>query len=143
MCVFVSVRARKCTHTCMCGEGGATPPREGVSTHKRGREGERWLQGFIFPSLISNLLKIETTANSFSLILFFSAGKNCPGQKYPQLQWICTKHMSGIFFKKTLCISFHGPVAWYVNTETRYHRPLISLGLLMWIKRRANGPKGT
>lgn len=73
MCVLVSVRARKCTHKCMCDEGGTAPPREGGSTHKRGRERDDCKD--IFPFLISNLLKIETTANSFLLNLFFSEEK--------------------------------------------------------------------
>ena len=50
---------------------------------------------------------------------------------------------SRIFFKKALYISLYGLVAWYVNIETGYYRQLLSLGLLMWIKRWAIGPKGT
>lgn len=50
MRVFVSVKARKGTHTCMRGESAAAPPREGGSTHKRGREGGReMIERIFFP----------------------------------------------------------------------------------------------
>lgn len=80
MHVFVSLTARKCMCTCMCGEGGVAPPREGGNIYKRGRE-EMIAGIFFFPFLISNLLKIETTANSFSLNLFFSVEKRLPWPK--------------------------------------------------------------
>lgn len=115
MCVFVSVRASKCTHTCMCNEGGTAPPGEGGSIHKRegGREGGRERDDCkdFFPFLISNLLKKETSANSFLLNLFFSVGKKNTLAKNIHSYSESGLSTSGIFFKKTFCIPFHGPVA--------------------------------
>lgn len=55
-------------------ESARAPLRGGRNTHKRGG-GERDDCKEFFPFLISNLLKIETTAKSFLLNLSFSVGK--------------------------------------------------------------------
>lgn len=60
MHVFVSLTARKCMCTCMCGEGGVAPPREGGNTYKRGRE-EMIAGIFFFP--LSNKQSAETRNN--------------------------------------------------------------------------------
>lgn len=79
MHVFVAVRARKGTHTCMCGEGGSTHKRRRKGGREEGRERDDCKD--FFPFLISNLLKIETTGILFLLDLFFSVGKKMPWPK--------------------------------------------------------------
>lgn len=64
-----------------------------------------------FPFLISNLLKIGTTANSFLLNLSFSVGKKNALAKNIHSYSEFELSTSSIFFKKTLCISFYRPAA--------------------------------
>lgn len=75
MHVFVAVRARKGTHTCMCGEGGSTHKRRRKGGREEGKERDDCKD--FFPFLISNLLKNRNNWNFiFAKFVLFCRKKN-------------------------------------------------------------------
>ena len=116
--------------------------REGVHTREGGGERDDCNDFFSFSNKLSDEKRNHCKFIFAEFVLFSKGKKNALAKNIHSYREF-ELSTSGIFFKKTLCISFYGPVAWDVNTETGYHRTLISLGLLMWIKRSATGPKGT